>query len=108
MSKTLKDYVTAHFVKHSDLRVKPRMVCADGFSLSVQAGEGLYCIPSYSETGDYRMVEVGYPERANGSGYRPASFGVASQWSGTVCGFVPIDVVNRWIRYHGGLKGEQA
>ena len=40
--------------------IRPRIVCADGFSLSVQASNGHYCTPR-SNYGPYSRVEVGYP-----------------------------------------------
>ena len=61
-----------------------RIVCKDGWSLSVQAGDGLYSNPRESGAARYNMVEVGYVERADGSAYYPRQFG---RWSGTVCGF---------------------
>ena len=100
--KQERDYVNEHLAKHS-MRIRPRIVCADGWSLSVQAGEGLYSNPQTANAPHYSMVEVGYPERADGSAYYPRQFG---QWSGTVCGWVSVAKVNRWIKHHGGLKGE--
>ncbi len=97
----LEDYVNAHFAKHP-VRVRPRIVCADGWSLSVQAGPGLYSNPK-EDADHYSLVEVGYPERADGSAYYPRQFG---EWSGGVCGWVSVTTVNRWIKYHGGIKRE--
>ena len=34
--------------------------CADGFSMSVQAGKGSYCSPR-DDSGPYDSVEVGFP-----------------------------------------------
>ena len=94
----MTDYVNTHFARHPG-RVRPRIVCKDGWSLSVQAGDGLYSSPRESGASRYSMVEVGFVERADGSAYRPRQFG---RWSGTVCGWVPVEVVNRWIKHHGG------
>jgi len=42
--------------------VRPRIVCKDGFSVSVQAGLGLYSEPNkYIPTGEYTQVELGFP-----------------------------------------------
>jgi len=38
----------------------PRVVCKNGFSLSVQASQYRYCSPR-SDTGPYTHVEIGYP-----------------------------------------------
>lgn len=97
----MTDYVNDHLAKHPG-RVRPRLVCKDGWSLSVQAGDGLYCSPRMDNAPKgYSCVEVGYPERADGSAYYPRQFG---RWDGTVCGWVPVSTINRWIKYHGGVK----
>lgn len=79
------------------LRLVPRIQCADGFKMSVQAGESFYCYPRSSEpeNGVWKSVEVytsdidllldGYGER------------------GGVYGYVPMGVVIDIIVKHGGL-----
>lgn len=98
----MTDYVNNHLARHPG-RVRPRLVCADGFSLSIQAGEGLYSSPPGATTG-CTSVEVGYPERPDGSGYKPRAFG---RFDGAVCGWVPVPVLNRWIKAHGGANNEE-
>ena len=39
----------------------PRIVCADGASLSVQASKNHYCSPRLDDIFSYDRVEVGYP-----------------------------------------------
>ena len=41
--------------------IRPRIECADGFSLSVQAGQYMYCSPRQDGMESYRKVEVGFP-----------------------------------------------
>jgi hypothetical protein len=41
---------------------RPRVVCQDGFSISIQANEYLYCRPRYN-VGPYSKVELGYPSK---------------------------------------------
>lgn len=82
------------------LSVTPRIVCADGFSLSVQAGDGLYCSPRNND-GDWHQVEVGYPsERAE-----PLMPYVEDEVAPTetVYGYVPIETVAQVIADHGGV-----
>ena len=43
------------------MRLRERVVCADGFSMSVQAHEGAYCTPRTDDAERYTAVEVGYP-----------------------------------------------
>lgn len=40
--------------------IAKRIVCADGFSLSVQANQGAYCAPR-NNRGPWYEVEVGFP-----------------------------------------------
>ena len=42
------------------LSVRPRIVCKDGFSVSLQAGRGFHCTPD-DDYGPYTHVELGYP-----------------------------------------------
>lgn len=43
------------------VEIRPRIVCKDGFSLSVQASDGMYCHPRINRSSNYSEVEVGYP-----------------------------------------------
>ena len=84
-----------------------RVVCEDGFSVSIQAGAHKYCEPrtDYVSTLGYRSVELGYPNR-------PCAFIVdyaedPEDLTGTVYGYVPADVVRKMILAHGGIvEGE--
>jgi hypothetical protein len=40
------------------------IVCKDGFTMSVQHGEGLYCEPRINNAERYTEVEVGFPSNA--------------------------------------------
>ena len=83
----------------------PRIECADGFSLSVQAGWGLYSTP-YEDAGPWTAVEVGYPSA------RPEPWD--TEWvefaedpnnpEGTVYARVPLSMVECLIEKHGGAK----
>lgn len=43
-------------------KTRPRIVCKDGFSMSVQAGLYLYCTPRTDlSSGNYSAVEIGFP-----------------------------------------------
>lgn len=82
------------------LRHVDQVVCADGFTLSVQASSGHYCHPRDSE-GPWDKVEIGFPsERVEAfmpyveDEERPTD---------TVYGYVPIELVVAAIAYHGGF-----
>jgi len=86
-------------------KLNKKVICADGFTMSVQANENAYCDPRLSEQKNYNLVEVGYPseieklilpwaERRD----RPTD---------TVYAYVPVDVVTNVIVKHGGMvEGE--
>lgn len=95
----------ADYTIHKDYRfanILPRIECADGFSLSVQAGSLLYSAPR-DDAGPWVSVEVGFPSE------RPEPW---DEWStyaeeadrptGTVYGYVPFSMVEALIESHGG------
>ena len=78
-----------------------KVVCADGFSMSVQANEFAYCSPRISGAASYSEVEVGYPSAEEPdlmewveSPERPTD---------TVYAWVPSNVVRAVIEKHGGM-----
>ena len=97
----MKDYVHEHFARHHGDMVRPRIVCADGFSLSVQASEEHYCTPRATGADRYDSVEIGFSGRPDGSLYRA---NILRGGGAGVAGWVPVDRVNRWIAYHGGTQ----
>ena len=78
----------------------PRMVCNDGFSMSVQADAFLMCSPR-GDAIPYSAVEVGLPSEVV-----PELLPYASKPDDptqSVYGFVPVGIVEAVIRRHGGL-----
>ena len=49
-------------VEHGMNVTRPRVLCADGFTVSVQAGCGIYSTP-HGNADAYTHVELGYPSR---------------------------------------------
>lgn len=81
-------------------KTRPRVVCADGYSVSIQAGEHLYSRPR-SNHGPWEAFELGYPSAADDLLSRYAED--SSRPTDTVYGYVPADVVGRLIEKHGGI-----
>lgn len=80
----------------------PRIVCADGFSMSVQASDGHYCQPRDSK-GPWYQVEVGFPSEKVDA-LMPFIEGDENQDpTSTVYGYVPIETVVQVIIDHGGF-----
>ncbi len=110
--------------------VRPRIVCNDGYSVSVQASEYMYCEPRYTQwqnedgwqviNGDYwsssgtprnfetdnftpyESVELGFPSEPDELIYEYAE---DDDYTSTVYGHVPVKIVEQLIEKHGGYKG---
>ncbi len=103
--KSASDEITARF--HVDIGMNrhldhvPQIVCADGFKMSVQASAYHYCYPRNSK-GPWSAVEIGFPsERVEA--FMPYIDGGEDDPTGTVYGYVPIDLVADAISDHGGF-----
>ena len=79
-------------------------VCADGFSVSIQASSRNYCSPR-NDDGPYLSVELGYPSASD-----PIILPYAEnpdKPTDTVYGYVPSSVVLECLESHGGwVSGE--
>ena len=81
----------------------PRIVCKNGFSISVQGFEGTYC--TRNESGELTHVECGYPSS------KPTTKALLeyaecfgdSDYTETVYGYVPVEVVQAELDAHGGI-----
>ena len=78
-----------------------RIVCADGASVSIQAGAGIYSTPR-DNRGPYTHIEAGFP-----SVEPPASWREYAEdpdaLTDTVYAYMPYDCVDEFINVHGGL-----
>jgi hypothetical protein len=83
-----------------------RVVCADGFTISVQAHAGAYCTPRDDGAERYTEVELGYPSEREE---------LIMDWievpdgnpTDSVYPYIPVDVVTTVIVKHGGMvEGE--
>ncbi len=99
--KTLSNFLKETNTFAEKFMPRPRVVCNDGFNVSIQAGCYLYSRPSYVTDG-YLEVELGFPSEAD-----PLIIEYAedpSDPTGTVYGYVPIHIVEKLIHKHGGIK----
>jgi len=77
-----------------------KIVCKDGFEMSVQANEGAYCSPRIDNAEKYTAVEVGYPNQ-----HEP----MLMEWCNggeplnTVYGWVPASRISLICAKHGGI-----
>ena len=82
-----------------------RVICEDGFAMSVQAHEGAYCIPRDNDAEEYEQVEIGFPSQREE---------LIMLWcespdepTDAIYAYVPVDVVTNVLVKHGGMvEGE--
>ena len=85
----------------------PLIVCADGFTMSVQAHEYSYCTPRQAE-GPHTHMEGGFPSSAPLDPELLAHRENADGWAeddpcDTVYPYVPRKVFEREFELHGGI-----
>ncbi len=84
--------------------LRPRVLCPDGYTVSIQAGRGLYCEPYANlKDGNYVEVELGYPNKADELILEYAE--CPESPTGSVYGYVPIKIVEELCKKHGGIVG---
>ena len=95
------EFLESSFDPSKPYLVRARICCKDGFSISVQGGtEFHYCSPR-RHCNQYIEVELGFPSAED-----PLLEDYAedpSDPTGTVYGYVPIEVVESLIEKHGGM-----
>ncbi len=84
---------------------RPRVVCKDGFTISIQTSYSAYCEPRRTQGQDYISVELGYPSEAE-----PLIADYAEEdddLTETVYGYVPVELVDKVLEKHGGIVDDQ-
>ena len=84
----------------ASLSLTPRVICADGLVLSIQASRFHYCSPR-NDIGPWSAVEVGYPTKRVEALLPFAE--EAEKPTNTVYGYVPIGIVAQVIAEHCGF-----
>ena len=91
----------SEFFKAAGAKRNKRVVCADGFEMSVQAHAGAYCSPRMNNAEKYTSVEIGFPSRSE-----PMLMEYCEELStplDTVYAYVPVQTVTNVIAKHGGI-----
>ncbi len=102
VNEYLKKNYRADLINGYDIPcVTKRMICNDGFSISVQANRYTYCTPRQDRAWPYSEVELEFPSELDELIEEYAETEGTTQ---TVFGYVPIKVVNQLIEKHGGIK----
>ena len=86
----------------------PKIVCSDGFEMSVQVGSSLYSTPK-KVAKRYTAVEIGFPsehepliEEYAETFYKEDGEDV-TDYTDTVYPYVPVKIVNKVLKKHGGI-----
>lgn len=82
----------------------PRMVCADGFNMSVQGNYGGYSTPRDDFADNYSEVEVGYPSEREELLMPFIDGGPDTDPTKAVYAYVPVEIIAEVVAKHGGLK----
>lgn len=102
----LKDtYKVKLIVGHNYQEVRKRVYCNDGFNVSIQASTTCRCTPKESlEDGNYSEVELGFPSEVDDliTPYAEDT----DDLTGTVYNYVPIEIVDKLIKKHGGIQSD--
>ena len=98
-----KDPLMKHMMTSSRL---PHIVCADGFSMSVQVGYSLYSEPK-KVAKRYSKVEIGYPSERELLLEEYVELSMFDEnfvdYTDTVYPYVPVKVVDKVLKKHGGI-----
>ena len=86
---------------HPEFPMRKKIVCQDGFTMSVQASRTHYSHPRADFTPHYSEYEVGYPSEAEELLLPYAED--PEKPTDTVYGYVPDDVINQVIDKHWGI-----
>ena len=83
------------------IRIRPRVICKDGFQISIQASGTCYCEPKNNYADEYKSVELGYPSEKEDLIMEYAED--KDDPTETVYGYVPVEVVDEMLKKHGGI-----
>lgn len=96
---TVTEYLKITFNPEDKYQVRKRIICNDGFSMSVQGGTQFhYCEPR-AKVNQYECVEIGYPSEKE---ILIMAYSEDSDWQ-SVYPMVPIGVVERVVEKHNGI-----
>ena len=84
----------------------PKIVCVDGFEMSVQVGHSLYSTPK-KVAKRYSAVEIGFPSEREPLIEEYVELGIFEEesvdYTDTVYPYVPVKIVNKVLKKHGGI-----
>lgn len=100
---TVQEYLNKTRNFTNDVYVRPGVICADGFQISIQASRVHYCYPKDENAENFEKVELGFPNQKDDLIMEYAED--PDYPTQTVYGYVPIEVVDKLMKKHGGIVG---
>lgn len=100
----IQDFIQETNVIENGYIFRPRIFCKDGFNFSAQASSGHYCYPRKT-TDFYSKMELGFPSEEEELLFEYAE--TEYNWTQTVYGWVPVEVIQEVIDKHGGIDVEK-
>ena len=91
---------------------RPRVICKDGYNVSVQVGDGIYSSPRVYGADYYDEVELGYPNKEDelindyAESSRDDDGNDIYYYTNTVYPYVPVEIVDKLFEKHGGIVNE--
>lgn len=82
-------------------KIYEHIVCADGATVSIQAGKNMYSTPR-DNRGPYTHIEAGFPSVEPPASWLPYADDVGNLCD-TVYGYMPYGRVDEFIEIHGGM-----
>lgn len=99
--KTVVKFLESTFDKNNPYLIRESITCKDGYTVSVQGGDEFhYCDPRIHEN-SYFNVELGYPSCMDEEILKYAED--PKDPTKTVYAYVPIEIVEKLIKKHGGI-----
>lgn len=98
---TIEKFIKEAFKEEYGYCYRPRIVCNDGFNMSVQGSAEHYCSPRKTQD-CYVSLEIGFPSEEEPliNQYAETEY----NWTGTVYSYVPIETIQAVIEKHGGIN----
>ena len=91
-----------NMVKYQMLELRPRIQCADGFVVSVQASATHYCRPRDNNGVFYTAVECGFPSELPPDSWMEYAEQDDTPLDTVYC-WIPFELVAETIEEHGGI-----
>ena len=76
------------------------IICEDGYCISVQGSSFHYCNPRIDNADLYSKLELGFPNKED---ELINDYAEDSDYCHTVYGYVPVEIVDKLMKKHGGI-----